>query len=85
MQSELSAKIFGDKEDPRRRLEDIFGGVSTSAGPSPIAREWATNVLHEAEVDPTETPVVAIKCLRQAQPRLTLKAAAYLAKHVAQR
>lgn len=78
MQSELAAKIFGDKEDPRRRLESIFGGPSDLSGPPPTAREWAKNVLHEAGVDPEGSHTSAVKCLRAAQPRLTLKAAAYL-------
>lgn len=85
MQSELAAKVFGDKEDPRQRLQSIFGGSSDLAGPPSAAREWAKNVLDEAGVDPADHNVTAIRCLRAAQPRLTLKAATYLAKDVAQR
>lgn len=80
MQSELMGKIFGDKEDPRRRLQEIFGSDSPSAGPPPAAREWAATVLAQAGIDPATAELAAIKCLRDAQPRLTLKAAVYLAK-----
>ena len=85
MQSELIAKIFGDKEDPRLRLENIFGGPSDLLGPSPAAREWAKSVLHIAGIDPADAHTSAVKCLRVAQPCLTLKAAAYLSNHAAQR
>ena len=85
MQSEFSAKIFGDKEDPRRRWESIFGALSTSAGPPPAAREWARKILDAAGLDPAESPIEAIKCLRIAQPRLTPRAANYLANDATQR
>jgi hypothetical protein len=79
MQSELAAKIFGDTEDPRRRLEAMFGGESGEASPPPAAREWARRVLERADVDPGESELHAILALRRAQPRLTLRAATYLA------
>lgn len=85
MQSELSAIIFGDREDPRRRLESIFGGRSTSTGPPPAAREWAKNVLDAAGLDPAKSPIEAIKCLRRAHPRLKLGPAKYLAHDATQR
>ena len=85
MQSDLSAIIFGDKEDPRCRLESIFGGRSTSAGPPPAAREWAKNVLDAAGLDPAKSPIEAIKCLRMAHPRLTLGTAKYLMHDATQR
>lgn len=85
MQSELAAKVFGDKEDPRQRLQSIFGGSSDLAGPPSAAREWAKNVLDEAGVDPADHNVTAIRCLRTAQPRLTLKASAYLVDHLSKR
>lgn len=66
MQSELAAKIFGDKEDPRRRLESLFGGTSAAVGPPLAAREWARTVLREAGVNPTVSPVEAIACFRRA-------------------
>ena len=74
MQTELSAKIFGDKEDPRTRLESIFGA-------HPAAREWAIGALTLAGVETSDT-VLVIKQLRTAEPRLTLKAATYLAEDV---
>lgn len=80
MQSEMSARIFGDTEDPRRRLEAMFGGEAGEACPPPAAREWARRMLARAEIDPSVSETAAILCLRNAQPRLTLKAAAYLAK-----
>lgn len=85
MPSELAAKVFGDKENPRLRLKGIFGGSPNLVGPPPVAREWAKKLLDEAGVDPAGHSVLAIRCLRTAQPRLTLKAAAYLANDVSQR
>lgn len=83
MQSELAAKIFGDTEDPRRRLEQMFGGEAGSAGPPPAAREWARRLLERADIDAAESELHAVLALRRAQPRLTLKAAVYLAQDAA--
>ena len=83
MQSELAARIFGDEEDPRRRLEEMFGGEAGSAGPPPAAREWARRVLERAEIDPAASELHAVLALRRAQPRLTLKTAVYLAQDAA--
>jgi hypothetical protein len=83
VQSELAAKVFGDTEDPRRRLEQMFGGEADSAGPPPAARAWASQVLERADVDPAASELHAVLALRRAQPRLTLKAAVYLAQDAA--
>ncbi len=81
MQSERAAKIFGDKEDPRRRLADVFGGPVVVAGIPATARDWALTVLREAGVDPAEH-LAAVRRVREAEPRLTLKAATYLVHHL---
>ena len=75
MQSEIAAKIVGDREGPRRRIADIFGG-------QPAARAWARKVLRAAR-GLEAAHVADVRHLRKAEPRLTLKAAAYLAKDVA--
>ena len=80
MQSEFLAKLFGDKVDPRRRLETLFGDVSISTGPPPAAREWAARTLFESQIDPLAAELAAIKVLRDAQPRLTLRSAVFLVK-----
>lgn len=85
MQNGLAAKIFGDKEDPRQRLQSIFGGSSPEVGAGPVALEWAKKTLHDAGVDPAGQKVAAIRRLRSAQPRLALKAAAYLVDDVSRR
>lgn len=85
MQSELAAKIFGDKEDPRQRLQSIFGGALAVSGPPSGALEWAKDVLADAGVDPADHHASAIKQLRAAQSRLTLKAAAYLVDDLARK
>jgi len=82
MQSELSAMVFGDREDPRRRLEEMFGGEAEDSGPPPAARAWALRVLERAGVDAAEQPR-AVRALRQAQPRLMLAAAVFLAQDAA--
>ena len=77
MQSSLSARIFGDREDPRARLQALFGGTVPKGGKPPeAALHWARSVL----TAPTDT-VTAVRQLRRAEPLLTLKAATFLAEH----
>ncbi len=77
MQSILSATIFGDREDPRVRLQALFGGDLPKAGQPPIAAlHWGRNVVGD-----TTDLVIATRMLRKAEPQLTLKAAVFLAKH----
>lgn len=83
MQSEFWAMVFGDRVDPRRRLEVMFGGVTPAGGPPPAAREWAAKVLNEAGIDPATSGLEAIKCLRSAHPRPNLRASVYLAQDAA--
>jgi hypothetical protein len=83
VQSELAARIFGDAEDPRRRLEQMFGGEAGATGPPPAARAWAHRVLERADIDPAASELHAVLALRRVQPRLTLKAAVYLAQDAA--
>jgi hypothetical protein len=75
--------LIGDREDPRRRLEEIFGEPPTSGLPQPAARRWAVDVWHRGGVDPKKQPLQALRLLRKAEPRLTLKTARYLARNVA--
>ena len=83
MQSKLSAAIFGDREDPRRRLAALFGGdVPASGQPPTPAIDWARNALRRSDGRDVEGETAAIRHLRQAEPRLTLRAAAFLAAHV---
>lgn len=90
MQSTRIAKIFGDKEDPRRRLATLFEGTPSSATPQLASRQWATAVLDDAGIDPhtvksrSGTKLEAIAALRKAEPRLTLKTARYLVDHLVQ-
>lgn len=83
MQSIWAAKIFGDKEDPRVRLQALFGGALPTAGQPPEpALAWAHEVLRRT-ADAGESNVVTdIRALRQADSHLTLKAATFLAHHV---
>lgn len=82
MQSVLWSKIFGDRVDPQLRLEKIFGGTSTDSGPPPAARAWAVETLDRAGIDPVLEEITAIECLLDAEPRLSLRPAAFLAKGV---
>ncbi|PPF77681.1 hypothetical protein C5B96_15200 [Subtercola sp. Z020] len=78
MQSTPLAKIFGDREDPRRRLQELFGGDLPESGQPPVpALQWAREVLGQSTAD----PLVAVALLRRAEPRLTLRAATFLAQH----
>ncbi|MDW4571634.1 hypothetical protein R8Z57_02460 [Microbacterium sp. M3] len=81
MQSEWAAKIFGDRVDPRKRLQAVFGGTVPSSGQPPeTALSWARGVLAGAPSAAGDV-VGATRELRRAEPRLTLKAATFLARH----
>lgn len=66
--------VFGDHREPTEELTEIFGGPSAEQA----AVTWGTGVLLDAGV-PVEDQLRAIRALRQAEPRLGLKAATYLA------
>jgi hypothetical protein len=85
MQSELAARIFGDREDPSARLQQLFDDRSTTMGAPPSAREWTAKVLRERRIDPKTDPETAVSALRRAYPRLTTKAARYLVTDAQQR
>ena len=85
MQSELAAKIFGDREGPSVRLQKLFDDRSTTMGAPPSAREWAAKVLRERRIDPKTDPEDAVVAVRQAYPRLTTKVARYLVEDARQR
>lgn len=83
MQSTWAAKIFGDREDPRKRLQVLFGGEIPAGGQPPApALIWAHSVV-PVDVVAAKDTVAATKFLRDAEPRLTLRAATFLAHHVA--
>lgn len=79
MQSERAAKVFGDREDPRSRLVQLSGGEMPVGGqpPEPAIR-WA-----RAVASPDDDEVVVVRDLRRAESRLTLRAATFLARHIA--
>ncbi len=79
MQGHWQRRIFGDKRDPRQELADILGTSVPSGGDvQPEALEWARS---QVDAD-AMTEVEAIKALRDAEPRLGLKSATYLAQRV---
>ena len=85
MQSEWAAKIFEDKEDPRVRLQSVFGGeVPESGQPPRAALEWASVVLEGVPAERRDT-VNVTRALRQKEPRLTLRSAIFLADHALSR
>lgn len=82
MQSRLNALVFGDHEDPRRRLAELFGGdIPASGQPPEPALAWAVELLRGEEGRGVTTELEAIGLLRDAEPRLGLKPATFLAKH----
>ncbi|MCJ1707474.1 hypothetical protein [Microbacterium sp. VKM Ac-2923] len=81
MHSERAAKSFGDREDPRRRLVELFGGTMPEGGQPPEpALQWAAVVS-----SPDHDEVAVVRDLRRAEPRLTLMAATFLARHFVRR
>jgi hypothetical protein len=83
MQSAWAAKIFGDREDPRVRLYVLFGGTLPAGGQPPeAALAWGHEVLDRTSDATTTNLVEDIQNLREADSRLTLKSATYLARHV---
>ncbi|MBB3158375.1 hypothetical protein FHS07_002071 [Microbacterium proteolyticum] len=81
MQSERAARFFGDREDPRERLVELFGGDVPAGGQPPEpALQWAAVVA-----SPDHGEVAVVRDLRRAEPRLTLVAATFLARHLMRR
>lgn len=75
--------LLGDRRDPRRVLDDLLGGTSTSGSPSDEARSWAHAHLARAGIDPAKDPMQAVRLLRQREPRLPLRPATYLVQSLA--
>ncbi|KAA9089273.1 hypothetical protein [Microbacterium radiodurans] len=81
MQNRNDALIFGDREDPRRRLHAIFGGDEPASGQPPEnALAWAREVL-DPIIRAGGDELRAIRVLREAEPQLTLRSAVFLARH----
>lgn len=77
-----SRLLLGDRRDPRRVLAEQFDvEVPTSGSPPRAALAWAETTLRAHQVDATETPMSAIRILRQQKP-LGLKTTAYLVQHL---
>lgn len=71
--------LLGDHRDPREELAEIFGAAIPHSGDTqPEALDWARNQLGSDREDQLE----AVKKLREAEPRLSLKTATYLAERV---
>lgn len=79
--ADLKKLILGDHDDPRQQLEALFGGHSESGTPSREALAWGRDVVARAGVDPSDQ-VASVKAMREAEPRLDLKPATYLAAHL---
>ena len=65
--------IAGDRRDPSAVIDEIFGKDGLGE-----AQRWATATLSEHGVDASSDPLDAMKVLRDAQPRLSLKATKFL-------
>ena len=70
--------LVGDHRDPRIELGEIFGAAAPAHDVLPEALAWARRVVDPAEVGEVE----AIRKLRQAEPKLGLRSAAYLANRL---
>lgn len=71
--------LVGDHRDPQSELTELF--PSEGGDPLDGARQWALGVLSSAGIS-GEDQVRAIKALRDAEPRLSLKPATYLASQL---
>lgn len=75
--------LLGDRTDPAERLVAIFGdGAVTTSAAIASAVQWGRGLLAQRGIEP-QKQVAAIHAFRQAEPRLSLASAAYLAKLVA--
>jgi hypothetical protein len=85
MQSEWAAKVFGDRGDPRAKLQSLFGGAVPDSGQPPTpALVWAESVI-AGDASVNRDVVAVTRLLRRAEPRLTLKSASFLAAHLVKR
>lgn len=73
--AKLEKLLWGDHTDPRRELAEIFPDDASSVV---RAQEWARGVVAKAGVA-TSDELRVIRALRDAEPRLSLKPARYLA------
>jgi hypothetical protein len=86
MQGWWSALIFGNREDPRKRLAVLFGGELPRSGQPPAAAlAWAYELLDSPEGRGVKNEVEAARLFRSRQPRLLLGPALFLAKHALSR
>ncbi|TQK18233.1 hypothetical protein FBY40_0720 [Microbacterium sp. SLBN-154] len=74
--AKLEKLLWGDRTDPRRELAEIFPADDASSVVR--AQEWARGVVAKAGVA-TSDELRVIRALRDAEPRLSLKPARYLA------
>jgi hypothetical protein len=82
MQSWWSALVFGNREDPRKRLAAMFGDEVPSSGQPPAkALAWASELLESPKGRGVENEIAAARLFRSEQPRLLLGPALFLAKH----
>lgn len=82
MQGQMSALVFGDREDPRERLAELFGGEAPASGQPPQpAMDWAVELLRGPAGQRTATELEAVRLFRAAEPRLQLRPATFLATH----
>ncbi|WP_322410368.1 hypothetical protein [Microbacterium invictum] len=76
--AKLDNLIWGDRDDPRRELAELFPGGDADVPVTVRARDWAREVIAQAGVS-SDDELLVIKTLREAEPRLSLKPARYLA------
>lgn len=78
---ELGSLMFGDRNDPNEQLEKLFGAGNQQAEQEALkaAVVWGRKVIADAGIT-VDQQVRAIKALRDAEPRLTLRPATQLAK-----
>jgi len=80
---EIKKLLLGDHENPSLELEQLFGNGAIGRSALNAAIAWGREALDSKGVSP-ENGLLTIKALRQAEPRLSLRPATYLAQLLAQ-
>lgn len=77
--AKLDKLLWGDRADPRDELRELFPSDERESLAG--ARQWASEAIAAAGVS-ADDELRVIKVLRDAEPRLSLKPARFLATHL---
>lgn len=69
--------FFGEHKNPAEIISIVF---SQAEDPMASSIDWARQLLEEKHINPSKSPVTAIKVIREKEPALGLSASTYLVK-----